>query len=698
MKSGFSDKISEFDTNQPGDIDQLIKNYADILASDPNHYAANYNMGLIANSLGGFDSAILFFEKTINSNPSESIVWEKYIDSLIKSQRINEAQKALLFAKSKGASGQIFKTLQNHIDQILNNKKKSKIVNYSSNIPTKYLRNLQKLLKFEKYTEAINLSETLLEKFPKSIDVFKLQGFAYAMLGNYDASVNAFNSLLELNASLDDIHFEKGCVLIDAGKTEFAIKSLNKAIEINPRVTKYYHKLALSLKKIGEIDLSISILEKALLLDSNHPNEHFNMGNSLMSVGRWSDAIKSFTIAIKLAPDFFKAYHNKGVVYELMDDFESAKSSFNKAIKIDPNFIESYNNLGLLQMRNGDFVEAKNTFQKAIDISPDFPSIHNNYAILLREKGELNQALYHLKKSISLKHDFSDAYNNLGLVYQDKGLLKDAIFNFKMAIKFNQNISDAYWNLYGCSVGIKDAIHYLTKCLTNDPENLEAKLTLEALNFYDGNKSNFISLANSSLKNHPYMRSFLWVFSLQKKPKLFFDRFSLFDYAIEKSVKERPFYEYGVWRGESFRYLIKTYKLGYGFDTFDGLPEIWHNKEVGSYSSDGNIPNVEGGHFIVGNFEETLPEFFSVSRQKASLINFDADLYSSTISALMNSKSIIDEHTVLVFDEFLMNPNWEKDEYQALIDFCSNNDYLFEILAVSFFSKQVVVKISHNNN
>ena len=27
-----------------------------------------------------------------------------------------------------------------------------------------------------------------------------------------------------------------------------------------------------------------------------------------------------------------------------------------------------------------------------------------------------------------------------------------------------------------------------------------------------------------------------------------------------------------------------------------------------------------------------------------------------------------------------------------------HNDYLFEILAVSFFSKQVVVKISHNNN
>ena len=46
---------------------------------------------------------------------------------------------------------------------------------------------------------------------------------------------------------------------------------------------------------------------------------------------------------------------------------------------------------------------------------------------------------------------------------------------------------------------------------------------------------------------------------------------------LEKSQKDRPFYEFGVWRAEAFRYLIKTFKKGYGFDTFEGLPEDWHN-------------------------------------------------------------------------------------------------------------------------
>ena len=47
----------------------------------------------------------------------------------------------------------------------------------------------------------------------------------------------------------------------------------------------------------------------------------------------------------------------------------------------------------------------------------------------------------------------------------------------------------------------------------------------------------------------------------------------------------------------------------------------------------------------------------------------------------------------LNFDEFLMNKNWEKDEYKALEEFCASNHYTYEVLAISFFTKQVAVKI-----
>ena len=95
----------------------------------------------------------------------------------------------------------------------------------------------------------------------------------------------------------------------------------------------------------------------------------------------------------------------------------------------------------------------------------------------------------------------------------------------------------------------------------------------------------------------------------------------------------------------------------------------------------------------MGKFEDTLPNFFAESRPMASIINFDADLYSSTICALNFSKPVIDQHTILIFDEFLMNDKWEQDEYKALEEFCANNHYTYEVLAVSFFTKQVAVRL-----
>ena len=51
---------------------------------------------------------------------------------------------------------------------------------------------------------------------------------------------------------------------------------------------------------------------------------------------------------------------------------------------------------------------------------------------------------------------------------------------------------------------------------------------------------------------------------------------------------------------------------------------------------------------------------FSECRPIASVINFDADLYSSTICALSFSKSVMDKDTILIFDELIMNENWEQ--------------------------------------
>ena len=123
------------------------------------------------------------------------------------------------------------------------------------------------------------------------------------------------------------------------------------------------------------------------------------------------------------------------------------------------------------------------------------------------------------------------------------------------------------------------------------------------------------------------------------------------------------------------------------------MPENWDCFKKGHFSTQGTIPKIDGGTFIAGLFEDTLPTFFSQPRPIASVINFDADLYSSTLCALNYSKPIIDKDTILIFDEFIAHENWEQDEYRAFNEFCSKNNFTYEVLAVSYSTYQTAVKL-----
>jgi hypothetical protein len=348
--------------------------------------------------------------------------------------------------------------------------------------------------------------------------------------------------------------------------------------------------------------------------------------------------------------------------------------------------------------RLGKLSEAEDSYKQIIALKPNYTEAHYSLGVTLQQQGKLEGAEESYKRAILLKPDYAEAHCNLGCVYRGLGRLNDSEASLRQAVIFKPDLADAFFNLSSIVETIQDAEHWVDKCLLADKNHERAKFTKAALRFYQGDRAYFDILMDSKFKQYAYMRSFVWVFSLPKLPDLYFNRWAFFDSVLKKSIRSRPFYEFGVWRAASFRYLIKFYKKGYGFDTFTGLPEEWdvggYTETAGSYSSNGDVPKIRGGEFIVGKFEDTLPEFFSATRPMASLINFDADLYSSTICALNFSKPVIDEKTVLVFDEFIINESWENDEFKALNEFCSINKCSYEVIAISFFTKQVAVKLT----
>ena len=96
----------------------------------------------------------------------------------------------------------------------------------------------------------------------------------------------------------------------------------------------------------------------------------------------------------------------------------------------------------------------------------------------------------------------------MGNTHKDLGRLDEAVANYKKAIALTPDFAPAFWNLSGCEKTVKDAEHWIDKCLKVDSNYLEAKLIKAALRYYQGGKANFSNLMQSEFTQHPYMRSF----------------------------------------------------------------------------------------------------------------------------------------------------------------------------------------------
>lgn len=571
-----------------------------------------------------------------------------------------------------------------------------------------------------KLQEAERLYRTVLQSQPLNPHANHNLGLIAVTVGQAGAALPLFKTALEANSNVEQFwlsyidalieekQFTSARAVIDQaqqqGVVEGKLNALKKQLvpaahlkQANLGVQNKSRSSSQKHEKLSEQRTRNKKKTKKKLKANNPSLEQLSWLLECYQNGRFDDAER---LAVSITNEFPKhqlGWKVLGAVLKRTGRAKDSLTAMQKSVNLAPQDAEAHYNLGVTLQELERLHEAADSYIQAIELKPDHAEVHSNLGATLHTLGKLDEAVDSYKQAIALKPAFARAHCNLGVTLQELGRLDEALVSFNQAISLKPDYVDAYWNLLFTQKTIETAEHCIDKCLEINENHTEAKITKAALRFYRGDRTNFDELMQSGLEQHPAMRTFSWIFGLPDRPELHFNKFCFFDAIIKKSVISKPFYEFGVWRGSSFRYLIKAYKKGYGFDTFTGLPESWNLggrvEDKGTYTSDGNVPKIKGGEFIVGNFEDTLPIFFSESRPVASVINFDADLYSSTICALQFSKSVMNKDTILIFDQLIMNETWEDDEFKALNEFCAINGYSYEVIAASFTTKQVAVKL-----
>jgi methyltransferase family protein len=174
-------------------------------------------------------------------------------------------------------------------------------------------------------------------------------------------------------------------------------------------------------------------------------------------------------------------------------------------------------------------------------------------------------------------------------------------------------------------------------------------------------------------------------------------RSSLLEFALDECTIEGLVLEFGVYRGSSLCAIAeRAGQEVHGFDSFEGLPEDWtYFQKQGRFSLRGDVPvfDMPGVRIHKGWFDQALPQFLIDHPGSVRFIHVDCDVYSSTRTVLQLLTSRIVSGSVILFDEYLNYPAWQKHEFKAFQEFVAQTGKGYRYIGFASSDCAVAVKM-----
>lgn len=378
-------------------------------------------------------------------------------------------------------------------------------------------------------------------------------------------------------------------------------------------------------------------------------------------------------------------------------------------------------NLGVALRRLGEPTLSHGALLRATELKPDDAQSWYQLGVTSTEMGIVDEAAEAFRRVLALRpprSDDSDVKGGGGVVVvapnpaevalanvllDGKGEKKGARRVFEGACASGPGPVSLLAGLAAGSCGdLAAARRYLEDAISFNPYDVDAAVQLMACRHLEGDD---VGAAEMRRRLPDDVKS-SWDYILEVAPELVSENPASLSYFTHDMMKlamdavdidEGLLLEFGVFHGKTIRMIASQFpdETVHGFDTFSGLPEDWRGTSRGAYSTQGRLPLVPANvHFHVGLFADTLPAFLHQNPgHPVRLMNIDCDLYSSTKDVFDAVHDRVVPGTVIVFDEYVMNPHWRDDEFKAFQEAVKENGWTYKYIGISLATGQAAVQI-----
>jgi tetratricopeptide (TPR) repeat protein len=277
---------------------------------------------------------------------------------------------------------------------------------------------------------AIRGYESILAKYPQSVEVRSNLGAAYSKLGRYEDAINQYVQALKIDNKNQTIRFNLALAYYKAAMFSEAadefMRFITAAPEALPQRTNAVLLLADCNVRLGKYKTVIDSLSPLADADPNNRSVAFLLGSALLSDGQLSRG-QQVIDRVFHDEDSAEAHLLLGSTLLLADDGHAAIREFRRAIELDAKLPTLQAWYGRALMRMGDAATAMTAFKAELDTNPNDFDANLFTGVLLRQDKQHDAALKYLTRAIGLRPRDQYARYHLAAVYVAQARVKDAL-------------------------------------------------------------------------------------------------------------------------------------------------------------------------------------------------------------------------------------------------------------------------------
>lgn len=333
--------------------------------------------GLILQSRGLLDEAIVRFDAVLARDPRNPLVWFYKANSLVDLDRDEEA--LVCFRESLSIDGGNYDAW-NNLGYALKKLERleealpcfDRALALSPGNDAAWRNRADVLGGLGRLAEALESIDRAIVLDPTNAAYWSVKGQWLHASGRFDESLSCADRALSIDGDNPVLWVNKGTALMDMDEFERALECWDKFARAHPKEPWAWIQKGICLLQLEREAKALRAFEKAIALSPENPEAWHGKGNCLEARDRPIDALACYEKALAFAPDDAVALFAKGFCLLGMEREKEALPCLVAAVEKDPEFAKAWHAKGLAEVALGGYASAAASLRRFLSLSnPD---------------------------------------------------------------------------------------------------------------------------------------------------------------------------------------------------------------------------------------------------------------------------------------------------------------------------------------